>query len=58
MFSRQKAIGWPRTTVSMPRSWAKAAVDNAYGPAPMTSSSVAILELDANLHWIVRRIHA
>jgi hypothetical protein len=43
MFSRQNAIGRPTTTVLMPRSRASPAVDNAYGPAPTTRSSVVII---------------
>src|SRR6476661_6750712 len=43
MFSRQNSIGRPTTTVWMPRSRAKPAVDSAYGPAPTTRSSVVII---------------
>src|SRR5829696_6303624 len=40
MLSRQKAIGSPTTSCSMPARLAQAAVARPYGPAPITKSGV------------------
>src|SRR4051812_23462372 len=46
MCSRQKLIERPTTRVSMPSARASPAVASAYGPAPITSSSVAVTRRD------------